>query len=61
MARVGLADDIGRQGTDGGNGDLVGGLGGELGHGSTERGGGMGTSEKCSYIPGGGLLRLTDI
>ena len=43
MAGVGLADDIGRQGTDGGNGDLVGGLGGELGHGSTERGGGMGT------------------
>ena len=33
VARVGLADDIGRQGTDGGNGDLVGGLRGELGHG----------------------------
>ena len=61
MAGVSLADDIGRQGTDGGNGDLVGGLWGELGHGSTERGGGRGTSEKCSYIPGGGLLRLTDI
>lgn len=33
VARVGFAHDIGGQGTDGGNGDLVGGLRGELGHG----------------------------
>ena len=38
VAGVGLAHDIGRQGTDGGNGDVVGGLGGELGHGSKGRG-----------------------
>ena len=40
VAGVGLADDIGRQGTDGGNGDVVCLLGGELGHGWGGGGGG---------------------
>lgn len=52
MAGVGLANDIGRQGTDSGDGDVVCGVGRELGHGRNSRGvdGGR-CSEKCSYIP----------
>ena len=34
MARVGFGDDIGGEGTDGRNSDVVGGVGGESCHGS---------------------------
>ena len=54
MAGVGLAHDIGRQGTDGRNGDVVGGLGGELGHGRADRKGwGSAANEKSTiYLHG---------
>lgn len=46
VARVSLADDIGGQGTDGRDGDVVGGLGSELGHDSWWQGESRWGSEK---------------